>query len=199
MAIGASLGYIVEVPEQESLPPKVDVARLLLTQGSVFIHLDPRSEAVVVPPWYRSEPQLVLQVGFGMPVPIPDLRIDAEGVYGTLSFNRSPFTCHVGWDAVFALAGEDGRGMVWPDSMPVEISQEIEREAGRSEVKSLPSADQQDAGPDHPDPKLRVVPTSDENTPRQRDQHPTRRLRRSSRPPARRDSRNLPPYLKVIK
>ena len=200
MAIGASLGYIVGVPEQEPLPPKVDVARLLLTQGSVFIHLDPRSDSVVVPPWYRREPQLVLQVGFEMPVPIPDLRIDAEGVYGTLSFNRSPFTCHVGWDAVFALAGEDGRGMVWPDSMPDEISQEIEREAGRKGVEPPTGADKARVV-EQPQAKLKVVPVSDEEDAQRppRDQHPTRRFRRSSRPPARRDSRNLPPYLKVIK
>jgi hypothetical protein len=38
----------------------------------------------------------------------------------------------VPWHAVFALVGDDGRGMVWPDSMPPEIAQEIEREAERA-------------------------------------------------------------------
>ena len=117
--------------EEKPLPPKLDVARYLLAQGSLFVHLDPRIDTVVVPQWYRSEPQLVLQIGFDMPVPIRDLQVDADGICGTLSFNRSPFTCQVPWDAVFALAGDDGRGMVWPDSMPHEISEEIEREAGR--------------------------------------------------------------------
>ena len=72
-----------------------------------------------------------------------------EGIYGTLSFNRSPFTCQVQWDAVFALAGDDGRGMVWPDSMPHEISEEIEREAGR-EPPPIPEER----------PSLRVLPAS---------------------------------------
>ncbi len=136
------------VPDEEELPEKLDVARYLLAQGSVFVHLDPRAPGVIVPPWYRTEPQLVLQVGLHMPVPIPDLRVDEEGVYGTLSFNRSPFTCRVNWDAVFAIAGEDGRGMVWPESMPQEISEEIEREAGRSEPPALPEER----------PSLRVLP-----------------------------------------
>ena len=122
--------------EEKPLPPKIEVARYLLAQGSLFVHLDPRMEGVVVPKWYRSEPQLVLQIGFDMPVPIPDLQVDAEGIYGTLSFNRSPFTCNVQWDAVFALAGDDGRGMVWPDSMPEEISQAMEREAAGSRPRS---------------------------------------------------------------
>ena len=137
--------------EEKPLPPKLDVARYLLAQGSVFVHLDPRVDTVLVPQWYRSEPQLVLQIGFDMPVPIRDLQVDEDGIYGTLSFNRSPFTCHVQWDAVFALAGDDGRGMVWPDSMPQEITQEIEREAGREPPPPLVEER----------PSLRVLPAVD--------------------------------------
>jgi stringent starvation protein B len=138
--------------EEKPLPPKLDVARYLLAQGSLFVHLDPRADTVVVPQWYRTEPQLVLQIGFDMPVPIRDLEVDKDGIYGTLSFNRSPFACTVRWDAVFALAGDDGRGMVWPESMPEEISQEIEREAGREPPP--PVVEER--------PSLRVLPSMDE-------------------------------------
>ena len=61
----------------------------------------------------RLQAQVVLQVGLDMPVPIPDLRVDEEGVFGTLSFKGVPFTCFVPWGAVFALVGEDAKGMVW--------------------------------------------------------------------------------------
>lgn len=163
--------------EEKPLPPKLDVAQYLLAQGSLFVHLDPRVDTVVVPQWYRSEPQLVLQIGFDMPVAIRDLQVDADGIYGTLSFNRSPFTCEVQWDAVFALAGDDGRGMVWPDSMPHEISEEIEREAGREPPP--PVVEER--------PSLRVLPAIEdggegESTP--------------SRPP---QPGERPPYLKVVK
>ena len=164
--------------EERPLPPKLDVARYLLDQGSLFVHLDPRIEGVVVPQWYRSEPQLVLQIGFDMPVPIRDLQVDAEGIYGTLSFNRSPFTCRVQWDAVFALAGDDGRGMVWPDSMPDEITQEIEREAGR----------QPPPAPVEERPSLRVLPSA-EGDEQDADKTPTERLK----------SQKRPSYLKVVK
>jgi stringent starvation protein B len=116
----------------KKLPPKREVAHALLTQGAAFVHLDPRGVDVVVPDWLKRQPQLVLQIGLNMPVPIRDLRVDDTGVFGTLSFNRAPFTCMVPWHAVFALVGDDGRGMVWPDSMPSEIAQEIEREAERA-------------------------------------------------------------------
>ena len=123
--------------DAKRLPNKKDVARALLLKGSMFVHLDPRRDDVMVPAWLTNQAQLVLQVGLDMPVPIPDLRVDDAGVFGTLSFNRTPFTCAVPWDAVFAVVGDDGRGMVWPESMPAEIAQEVEREAKRAGVSDL--------------------------------------------------------------
>jgi hypothetical protein len=106
------------------LPPKKEVALALLERSNdrgIFVHLDPRQATVVVPPWFKKQPQLVLQIGLNMPVPIPDLRLDDAGMSCTLSFNRSPFYCVVPWASVFAMVGEDGRGMVWPDDVPAEV------------------------------------------------------------------------------
>jgi stringent starvation protein B len=94
----------------------------LLEQWSVMVHLDPRPADVRVPSWFKKQPQLALQIGLNLPVPIRDLQIDDEGVSCTLSFNRSPHFCFIPWHAVFALVGEDSRGMVWPDSVPAEIT-----------------------------------------------------------------------------
>src|SRR5690348_4332339 len=111
-----------------NLPDKEYVAQHLLRKGYLFIHLDPRKEGVVVPPWLRHQAQLVLQVGLDTPIPIPDLRVDANGIFGTLSFSRTPFACNVPWSAIFALVGDEGRGMVWDEDMPTEIKLEVEAE-----------------------------------------------------------------------
>src|SRR5688572_28057958 len=97
--------------------------------------MDQRRHGVAVPASLQKQPQLVLQVGLDMPIPIPDLRVDDGGVYGTLSFQRTPFNCTVPWSAVFALVGYDGRGMVLPDDLSPEIASEVEREAGRAKVR----------------------------------------------------------------
>lgn len=104
------------------LPPKKDVALALLERASVFIHLDPRSDEVLVPAWFKKQPQLVLQVGLDMAVRIPDLEVGDEAIACTLSFSRRPHYCFVPWTTVYALVGEDGRGMVWPDDVPPEIA-----------------------------------------------------------------------------
>jgi stringent starvation protein B len=103
------------------LPPKKDVALALLQGPSLFIHLDPRKPEVVVPLHFKKQAQLVLQVGLNMAVPIPDLHVDDEGVSCTLSFNRNPFWCRLPWTAIYALVGDDKRGMIWPDEVPAEV------------------------------------------------------------------------------
>jgi stringent starvation protein B len=110
------------------LPPKKDVALALLEGPSVFVHLDPRSQGVVVPKWFLGQPQLVLQIGLNMAIPIPDLKVDEDGLSCTLSFSRSPFWCCIPWSAVYALVGEDGRGMVWPNDVPPELAVQMQQQ-----------------------------------------------------------------------
>jgi len=112
------------------LPPKKEVALALLERSNVDVYLDPRSKGVVVPPQFRREPRLIRKIGLNMPVPIPDLHLDEESMACTLSFNRSPFYCIVPWSTVFAMVGEDGRGMVWPDDVPHELASKVDQDAG---------------------------------------------------------------------
>lgn len=94
----------------------------LLEQASMYIHLDPRVASVQVPPGFKNQPQLVLQVGLNMAVAIPDLHVDDQGLSCTLSFNRTPFFCMIPWPAVFALVGENGQAMVWAEDVPAEVA-----------------------------------------------------------------------------
>jgi stringent starvation protein B len=160
------------------MPPKKDVARALLLRGSVFVHLDPRIAGMVVPQWLRSQPQLVLQIGLDMPIPIPDLRVDDDGVYGTLSFQRSPFTCKVPWSGIFALVGEDGRGMVWPEDLPAEIAAEVDREVSKKPRLETIDGDRKHDGGER-ERLSRLADGRDDHRPRKK--------------------RDLPPYLRVIK
>jgi stringent starvation protein B len=108
-----------DVPQK--LPPKKEVALALLEGPSMFVHLDPRRQGVLVPKRFLDKPQLVLQVGMNMVIPIPDLTVDDEGISCTLSFDRAPFWCRMPWNAIYALVGEDGRGMMWPTDIPPEV------------------------------------------------------------------------------
>lgn len=112
-------------------PDKRKTLEELLEKGFVYVHLDPRLKHVRVPKWLRHDAQLVLQVGLNLPIPITDLTVDDTGVGATLSFQRAPHYCHVPWDAVFAIVGENGRGMLWPEDLPEELFREVAKEAAR--------------------------------------------------------------------
>jgi stringent starvation protein B len=210
----------------QPLPPKKEVALALLERSSVYVHLDPRLAAVVVPAWFKKQPQLVLQIGLNMPMPIPDLCLDDEGVTCTLSFKGQAFPCVVPWGSVFAMVGEDGRGMVWPDDVPAEVARQAQVRGGDSAARKEPAkiGAEKDAKGDGARPKrprkrvpLTAVPDSD-NQPRKLPKPARSTLGEraqvhqvSPRPAAARPAvtrpvgngsrkkRELPPYLRVVK
>lgn len=197
------------------LPGKKDVALVLLEGPSLFIHLDPRKPGVSVPPWFKKQPQLVLQVGLNMAIPIPDLRVDDDGVSCTLSFNRSPFFCKMPWSAVFALVGEDGRAMVWPAEVPPEVAAQFERvvrpapapaPAPAPTVAAAPAREPRAAGKPakakEPKGKKRAT-TAAKPRPPKRPAAPAATQAAAPAPaaPAKKPGtkRELPPYLRVVK
>ena len=207
--------------QTQPLPPKKEVALALLERSSVYIHLDPRQAPVVVPPWFKKQPQLVLQVGLNMPVPIPDLRLDDDGMSCTLSFNRAPFFCVVPWSSVFAMVGEDGRGMVWPDDVPAEVARQAQGRtadnASRKEPTKLgavrePRADSRKPRRARKRPALAAISGGDDRAASKPEKSassdrgagfPPRAVIApvpSSRPNnSSRKKRELPPYLRVVK
>ncbi|MGK3988084.1 ClpXP protease specificity-enhancing factor SspB [Sorangium sp. So ce136] len=158
---------------QRPLPPKKDVALALLErEPSVFIHLDPRRPGVSVPKWFTGQPQLILQVGMNMAIPIPDLKVDDEGISCTLSFNRAPFWCRLPWNAIWALVSEDQRGMVWPEDIPADLAAQKQRS---------PMAPPQKPAK-RPRPRLAAVPSDEERDAEATDEARARDRDRARRP-----------------
>jgi stringent starvation protein B len=124
----------------EERPSKRDAFASFLREGWVSLHLDARRAGVSVPPMFASEPHLVLQYGRNMPVPIPDLEVTDDGVTATLSFSRNPHRTHVPWSAVYVVACTDGRGILYYEDVPQEVSLMAPPGApGRSAVAAAPA------------------------------------------------------------
>jgi stringent starvation protein B len=217
------------MPTTQPLPPKKEVALALLERSNdrgIYVHLDPRRPGVTVPPWFKKQPQLVLQIGLNMAIPIPDLRLDDDGMRCTLSFSGSPFYCVVPWSVVFAIVGDDARGMVWPDDVPVEVSRQgappraVEtpvrpKEGWKAEPEAKAEAS---AKPKKPRKRPVLAAVSDEAAPPAPSSKPEKPQRApapvQASPPAPvvppaapsrpavgapRKKRELPPYLRVVK
>src|SRR5262245_16882588 len=92
-----------------------------LAGGSAFLHLDARRPGVRLPEAFSEDPHVVLQYGWALKIPIPDLTITDWGVRATLSFQRTPFATAVPWSAIFAVHGEDGQFSVWQEDVPRDV------------------------------------------------------------------------------
>jgi len=102
-------------------PSKQDAFLALLAEGCL-LHLDARRDGVVVPAHLKGEAHLVLQYGNDLPIPIPDLQIDENGVSATLSFARTPWPTVVPWSAVYVVTSPDGRGVLYQEDVPGDVS-----------------------------------------------------------------------------
>jgi stringent starvation protein B len=194
------------------LPPKKDVMLALLERSSVYIHVDPRNEAVRVPPWFKKQPQLVLQVGLNMAVRIPDLDVGDDAVSCTLSFSRSPFFCYMPWSAVFALVAEDGKGMLWPNDIPKEVATQQAERAQKDQARERirPVGDGEPAHAPKPEKVEKPTPKAagkKRGTARIGAEKPVSKPTPApvdAAPPARASAgqerkRPLPPYLRIVK
>jgi stringent starvation protein B len=103
-------------------PSKQEAFLALLGEGWTSLHLDARRPGVIVPPQLRSDAHLVLQYGHDLPIPIPDLEVDEYGVRATLSFSKTPHLTVVPWSAVYIVACDDGRGVLYHEDVPDDVS-----------------------------------------------------------------------------
>jgi stringent starvation protein B len=103
-------------------PSKQQAFLALMREGWTSLHLDARRPGVVVPDLLRREPHLVLQYGHDLPIPIPDLEIDDYGVRATLSFSRTAHRTVVPWSAVYVVACDDGRGILYSEDVPQDVA-----------------------------------------------------------------------------
>jgi stringent starvation protein B len=103
-------------------PSKQDAFLALLREGWTSLHLDARRPGVIVPAHLRGEAHLVLQYGHDLPISIPDLEVDDYGVRATLSFSRNPQLTVVPWSAVYVVACDDGRGVLYQEDVPEDVS-----------------------------------------------------------------------------
>jgi stringent starvation protein B len=117
-------------------PSKQQAFLALLREGWTSLHIDARRPGVIVPTSFRREAHLVLQYGHDLPIPIPDLEIDEYGVRATLSFARTSHLTVIPWTAVYVVACDDGRGVLYSEDVPDDVPVIAARQTIESDVSS---------------------------------------------------------------
>lgn len=94
---------------------KMDIIGQMLEDGHLFLHVNTSTPGVVLPANVSGKPNCILQVGYDMPVPIPDLLVTENEIFATLSFSGKGFHCNIPADAIFAVVNEAGKGMFFSE------------------------------------------------------------------------------------
>lgn len=116
-------------------PSKLEICQAVLRRSAtIFVHLDPRKPGCAAPDNLSRQAQLVLQVGYNMPIPIEHLEVDHAGIRGLFSFRGVKEFCNVPWSCVFAIVGEDAQGCVFGDDVPHEVAQQLLQRSARSQA-----------------------------------------------------------------
>src|SRR5215475_1611846 len=128
-------------------PSKQQAFLALLREGWTSLYLDARRPGVIVPAHLRGEAHLVLQYGHDLLIPIPDLEVDDYGVRATLSFSRTPHLTVVPWSAVYVIACEDGRVILYHEDVPDDVSivaapQPVEHVVAEADVHDVRGLDE---------------------------------------------------------
>jgi stringent starvation protein B len=143
-------------------PSKQQAFLALLREGWTSLHIDARRPGVIVPPTFRREAHLVLQYGHDLPIPIPDLEVDDYGVRATLSFSRTAHLTVIPWTAVYVVACDDGRGVLYAEDVPEDVPviaarQTIESDATSEGELGAEAAAEGEGGGDQEDVVLPVA------------------------------------------
>jgi len=140
---------------QAPATPEQKLAVLLdfLSEGRIArIYLVTRPQkgnAPLIPERLYAEEVVSFDIGYAMPVPIPDLAVSLLGVSGTLSFNGRPFLVEVPMDCIFmvdsgsrraAFPGYEPSGLFREDPEPSELFLEDPAPAAGAKVLSLDDA-----------------------------------------------------------
>jgi hypothetical protein len=114
------------------------VAKAHLAWPWATLWLDGFFPGVVLPESHRNS-SMCLQIGRGMPLPIPDLVCDEEGIGGTLTFDGQHFQTWIPWAAVYAIGSRLRQGYwSWLRDMDAETRSRVSK-ASYSKALSCPA------------------------------------------------------------
>ena len=123
---------------EDRTPEKKQHLLQALGLGMVMVHLDARRPGVVVPPEFRTESHLRLNLSYRFHP--PDLSVGEWGIRSTLRFSGKRFTVAIPWSAVFAIISHSSQEFwTFPEDMPPELT--------RSSAGSRPRHINGDVGP----------------------------------------------------
>lgn len=96
----------------------ITIQKLLASQKFILLHLDPRPDVVRVPQGLKQQHTLNLKISRHFQ---GRLEIKPDMVKALLLFGGDYFDCHIPFEKIWGITGEDNQAIFWEEDMPEEI------------------------------------------------------------------------------
>lgn len=123
-----------------------NLTRFLDDDDYVLVHLDPRNKDLFVPEHLTRDSSVTLKLSRYFR---GKLEINEDAICAELLFGGEYFSCVIPFEAVWGCTSETGENIIWPESTPEEVLQNLlETADSRSEKAAEMSNKSADATPD---------------------------------------------------
>ena len=94
----------------------------LLNDEYVLVHINPSVDGLALPPHLKGNPSVTLKLSRLFR---GTLKVEKELVSADLLFGDGYFTCLVPFEAVWGVTSSKGNNVIWPESTPPHILEQI--------------------------------------------------------------------------
>ncbi len=116
----------------------------LLEGDHTFIHIDTRLEGVELPEQLMSKHNVTLKLSRQFR---GEIKLKSDEIAADLLFPEGYHSCKIPLDAVWGITDETGKNMIWPQSTPKEILEEMVTDPAEAAALAEESDDQEEETP----------------------------------------------------
>lgn len=115
------------------------VLEIFLSFGITRVVVNGTHPLIKLPEYLLENPEVHLDLSYNLGINFP-MSLDDDGIRAVLSFNKTPFSCFIPWDALWLVATQDSselRVIIFPESVPPSIQRQVDVARRRASFKVI--------------------------------------------------------------
>jgi len=115
------------------------VLELFLAFGTTRVAVNGAHSLIKLPEYLLGNPNVHLDLSYNFGTNFP-MSLDDDGIRAVLSFNKTPFSCFIPWDALWLVMSQDSSKphlILFPESVPPSVQKQVDAARRRASFKVI--------------------------------------------------------------
>src|SRR5690606_35679283 len=125
------------------------VLELFLAFGITRVVVNGTHPLIKLPEYLLGNPEVRLDLSYNCGLNLP-MSLDDDGIRAVLSFNKTPFSCFIPWDALWLVASQDSSKphlILFTESVPPSVQKEVDVVRRRASFKVIEGGTEEEISP----------------------------------------------------